>query len=591
MEHLKIKQRTSGFIESSNIIEYLLQLRGIRKSEIKHFLFPSSSIKPNYEKLDNLDEAVEKLKEHIEKGSHIKIPRDMDMDGFASAAIIYQFITKDLNYKNVSTYTPSTKVHGINVQDTLESEAQLLFVTDAGSSDFDEHKELKDNGVDVVIIDHHLVQDNRYSDDAIVVNNQLSINFKWKALTGAPMTLLFCEAYSDKYDLNIKTDKYLDLAAVGMIADRASLKDTGAFYIAHEGLKKINNPLLQGMLINDKNIENEKSITPKDVEWTIAPAINAMTRLGVKEHIELVNDALSGADYAVFNSRLKGEFSVVEESIRKMKSTRSKQSAQVKEAIEILEAKIEEKETYKNQVLFVNATGVTDNTGLNGLIAIKLASKYKRPTLVLSYNEHTGLLTGSGRNFTNSPVEDFKGELEKSGMFEYVAGHSSAFGVGIELENAMEVIEVLNQQLVTIEYDDLTHEVDISYSKKPDPQEIMEIANHEYLWGNGIERPLIHVHSIEMDKKDIKFIGKKGDTWKLSIGVVDGIMFGLSEEQKLSLTNHDSDTIIINLVGEAGINSYMGQKKPQLMIKDFEVKEGGENSDPWMNFNIDDLPF
>ena len=57
------------------------------------------------------------------------------------------------------------------------------------------------------------------------------------------------------------------------------------------------------------------------------------------------------------------------------------------------------------------------------------------------------------------------------------------------------------------------------------------------------------------------------------------------------LTNSHADTLIINIVGEAGINEYMGQKKPQLILKDFEVKEGGESADPWNHFDVTALPF
>ena len=423
------------------------------------------------------------------------------------------------------------------------------------------------------------------------MNNQLSGAFHWKALTGAPMTLLFCEAYRDKYNLDINLEKYEDLAAIGLISDRANLSDTGAFYMAQRGLNKINNPLIKHLLENDKNVDNSNKISPKTVEWTIAPAVNAMTRISKPENVKLVVDAISGDNYMVYNSRLKDEFSLVEEAARKMRSNRSNQGTKVKKAIEEIQERIVELGTAEHKVLMVNVTGITDNTGLNGLIAIKLASEYKRPTLVLSYNEKTGLMQGSGRNFNNSNLDNFKETLEETGLFEYVAGHQSAFGVGITVENAMEITEVLNEKLFNIEYDNLTHYVDISYSRKPDPHDIMEIANHEWLWSNGLDRPLIHVHSIEIKKKDIKFIGKTGNTWKLTTGVVDCVMFNLTEEQKLMLTNNHADSLIINIVGEAGINEYMGQKKPQLILQDFEVKEGGEHADPWNHFDVTALPF
>src|SRR5699024_11666913 len=107
------------------------------------------------------------------------------------------------------------------------------------------------------------------------------------------------------------------------------IRDTGAFYMAQKGLRNINNPLIKHILENDKNVDDPKSITPKTVEWTIAPAINAMTRVSNDENVKLVVDAISGDDYMVYNSRLKDEFPLVEESARKMRSTRSNQSTKV----------------------------------------------------------------------------------------------------------------------------------------------------------------------------------------------------------------------------------------------------------------------
>src|SRR5690625_1608343 len=147
---MEIKRRAEYDYQTDNIIEFILRARGVKKEDVKHFLFPDESIKPDYKRLNNINEGLELLHKHIEKGNHIRIPVDFDADGFTSAAIIYQFITKDLGHDNVSQYIPKSKVHGINLQDTLGHKPDLMMVTDASSSESSIHKTLKENGIDTL---------------------------------------------------------------------------------------------------------------------------------------------------------------------------------------------------------------------------------------------------------------------------------------------------------------------------------------------------------------------------------------------------------------------------------------------------------
>src|SRR5699024_10589554 len=489
---MEIKRRAEYDYQTDNIIEFILRSRGVKKEDVKHFLFPDSSLEADWRKLDNIDEGLALLKKHVDKVSHIRIGVDMDMDGFSSASIMYQFLAKDLGHENVSYYVPSHKVHGINLQDTLEHNPDLLIIPDAGSGEFDIHKQLREAGIDVLVLDHHLVDGNRYSEDAVVINNQLSYKFESKALTGASIVYLFVQAYIENYSLDVDYKKYIDLATIGMISDRADLTDKVAFYYSQVGLKKIKNPLIRYIMEKSNRIEGD-SLTPKNVGFDIAPLLNAMTREGRKEDIDLVVDALFGKDYKVYNKRLKGEFPVVEEAFRRMNNTKARQNKKVKEAMEQIEERVTEMGTHENQVLMVNSTGIIEESGINGLVAIQLSNKYNRPTLVLQYNENKGILQGSGRNFNNSPVEDFRQLLEDTGMFQYASGHAGAFGVGIELDEAMEVVDELNDILSDIEYNNLSYEVDLIYSERPDVNDIIEITKYKHMWGNKLDAPMIYV--------------------------------------------------------------------------------------------------
>lgn len=579
---------------TDNIIEMILRMRGIPKDRVGKFLFPDDSMKPDYSLLDNIEDATALLKKHIDNDSEILIIADSDMDGYTSSGIMYQFIVNDLKYDKdkVDYYVHKGKVHGIPEEHVLEHKPQLLIVPDAGTSEGSIHKNISDNGTDVLILDHHLAD--RYSEFAVTINNQLSDNFKWKGLAGANIVHLFCEAYNDTYvEGKIDTDKYYNEAAIGGISDRAPLTDEGMFYYMHKGSQNVRNPFFKEIIANSRNMIEGEPLTPKMISWNIAPLINSMTRRPDKhEDTKLVVDAIMGQEYEVYNTRLKDNFSVAREALRKATNIRSQQSAKVKNYMEQLEERIEELKTHENQVLIVNATNVVEESSYTGLVATKLAEKYRRPTLVLKYYKEENKLTGSGRNFANSPLFDFRQTLLDTEKFEFALGHSSSFGCSIQIDNAMNIIDVLNEQLADVEYNDLTYEVDLSYSQKPDAEDILTIAQHEHIWGAGLESPIIHVSDIILDKKDIKFIGAKGNVWKLDMGSVEGILFSMTEQQKLELTKHESDKIVVEIVGECGINSYNGQNRPQINIKDFSVVEyTDEMYNPFGGMDIEVLPF
>src|SRR5699024_11515523 len=123
---MEIKRRAEYDYQTDNIIEFILRSRGVKKEDVKHFLFPDSSLEADWRKLDNIDEGLALLKKHVDKGSHIRIGVDMDMDGFSSASIMYQFLAKDLGHENVSYYVPSHKVRSEEHTSELQSRFDLV---------------------------------------------------------------------------------------------------------------------------------------------------------------------------------------------------------------------------------------------------------------------------------------------------------------------------------------------------------------------------------------------------------------------------------------------------------------------------------
>lgn len=593
MRPIEIKLRESYTITDS-VIERVLRLRGVKKKDIKHYLFPSDAIKPDYKKLKNINKGVDMLKHHIDNKSKILLIIDPDFDGVCSSGIMYQFLVNDLEYPSdlVEYFVPYTKKHGIPEEFVLEKMPDLLITPDSASSEVDIHKRLSEHNINIICPDHHIVEGEE-SEFAVIINNQISPDFPWKSLTGTNITHLFCEAYNDTYmNGKIDTNRYISEAAFGMVADRANLTDVGVFWYLSQASKSIHNPLIKQIIEKSNNISSEDTITSKNIGFEIAPFFNAMFRSGHDEDLHIVVDALFGLNYEVYNSRLKDNFPVKIEAQRKMSSTRQRQSKQTKEALEKIEERIKETGSDKNKILLVNSTGIIEDAGLNGLTAIRLATQYKKPTLVMQYYPDEGVLKGSGRGIEDSSIGSFKELLEETELFEYVRGHDFAFGISITLENAYILPDVLNEMLEDVETGSLEHTVDLSYSRTPVAEDIMAIAQNSLLWGAGTEEPLVYVSDIEIPKSGINFIGKKGNVLKIDLGTVEAIMFSLTEEQKLRLTAFEEDIVAMEIVASCSINEYRGQKRPQLIIKDFDARGlSPEEQNPFGGMDIEVLPF
>ena len=143
----------------------------------------------------------------------------------------------------------------------------------------------------------------------------------------------------------------------------------------------------------------------------------------------------------------------VEQSCRNCINIRNRQNRSKDEITEELEKKIKDKNLLDNRLLIIKNTNPI-NTGITGLVANQIANKYQRPTLILNRRDQTGQITweGSGRNYSNSPLEDLRGFLESTGLVMYAQGHASAFGCGITDDNFTEFVQKTNELLKDIEF-------------------------------------------------------------------------------------------------------------------------------------------
>ena len=567
---MKVKLVNENFRDNYGI--KLLQSKGIQ--DIDKYINPTKECLQNPVDLDNIENGAKLLKTAIEKEWNILLIIDSDNDGFTSAAIIYQYIKKLNNNINIKYLLHSGKQHGLedHIDYILEhsDEIDMIIQPDSGSNDFIYHEQLKEKNIPCLILDHHIT-DEEISSNAIIINNQLSQNYKNKELTGAGITWQFCRFCDNYFNVNFSKE-LIDLAAWGIIGDMGSLLEIENRYIIKNGLENINNYFFK-VLIEKQSYSMGGEITPITVAFYIVPLINAMIRVGTMEEKERLFMAfIDGHQMVPCNKRgAKGTFEEVAiESARECTNARTRQNKIKDETVQKLEMKIHKNGLLDNKVLFVRLEEDDQFPAvLNGLVAMQLSAKFKKPTIVARLNNE-GYDRGSMRGLNQSELVSFKDFLEQSGYFEYVLGHDNAAGASIRDKDLADFHKYANEALKDIDFGENVYEVNFirTAAEKDISNIIFDLEQYRYLYGQNIDEPLIYISDINLTKNDIQIIGKNADTVKFEKFGITYIKFHAKDLiNKLGLYNE----MRVELVGRPNVNEWMGNYTPQIMIEDLEV--------------------
>lgn len=563
---------------SENYIKELIKYRGGNLEELESCSLENSLEPPS--NLDNIEAAADLLLNSLlNQDKKVCIIVDCDVDGFTSSTILYKYIKFLSPSTEIDYYVHSGKQHGLeDMMDRLigNTEYSLVCLPDAGSNEEDYHKTLKDIGIPVLVLDHHEALS--YSKNAIVVNNQLSKNYKNKELTGAGVVYQFCR-YLDQRLNNNKANDFIDLAALGIISDMGSILSVENYAIIKEGLAcRTKNYLFQSLVEKQAySIGDITDINPISISFYITPLINALIRVGSMEEKQNLFEAFIDGTQTVPSTK-RGEKGMTEELVtqvvRNCVNARARQNRIKDKAVENIGIRIFNQELTKNKILLIQLDDDEDDfpSELNGLIAMQLAAKYKRPTLVLRENDE-GYMRGSIRGLANCELKSLKDYLESTNLFEYCLGHANAAGASIKKVNINKFLEKSNSDLADFNFNDESYEVNFErYSFSTDLEKLInDICKYNAYYGQGNSEPLIAVKDIHITKQDIVLMGKDKNTLKFEKQGVSFIKFNADDMiQQLQKLND----ITIELVGKANLNYWCGRTTPQIFIEDFNIKDG-----------------
>lgn len=574
--------------DTSNILKEVLKNRGI--DDYHTYLDLDEGVIIPYQKLDNIEDAVDLFMNHFNNKDKIGVLVDEDPDGFCSASMMYLYIKRmDENYPVEYILHKRAKAHGLSDDVIIPNDIKLLIIPDAGTNDCKECKELSEQGVDILILDHHeKEEDNPY---ALIVNNQMSNNYPNKCLCGAGVVYRFLQALDDE-NWNEFADDYLDLCALANISDVMDMRSFETRYLTDLGLLNINNKCFRA-LIDAQNYSMNGKVNIHNIQWYITPILNGMIRIGSQEEKELLFRAFIEQDeFFEYKKRATKDkpAETIQESIydraaRICKNAKSRQDKQKEKSVEQI-AEIAQSIPFDDKVVMIDTSDILDN-GLTGVVAIKIAEMFNKPCILLNkfLDKKTGKITysGSARNVNHSPIESFKDIVNSTNVFNFGKGHANAFGVNLDLDKKDEAINVMNNILRDVEYDS-TYRVDFILDiEDVSIKLITELARFEDIVCQGIEEPMFAVENISLTKDCFEIFGKNEDTISFMINEIKYIQFKCKEGNPLYdwIQNawDENDSVTFNIVGKPSINEYNGVRTPQIIIEDVVVIDTNSNSE------------
>lgn len=536
-------------INPSTFLQDYLQASGIQ--DVERYLNPDDGVFDSPWLYPNMREGVERLKKAIDDGEKIGVLVDCDFDGQLSAAMITNFL--HLQGIVPVVFHHIGKAHGLCknpdediVQQVLDSGVKLLIVPDASANDSNECKVLKEQGIDVVVLDHHEIT--TYNPNAILINHHLGNGLN-TALSGTGVVFKFISAYCEQYDITMPD--YTDMVAVSLVSDVCDMTSIENRAFVSHGLAKPNNKLLAYMAEK----LNRKGNNPEGYSWGLIPPGNALTRSHNQKDKEAYFNALVG-------------FGDIEEGLKVARKAHREQTATVKSMVEELEPNLDM--SHKAIIGFTDA----NNKEYIGLVANKYCGKYNKPCILLREASST-MWSGSLRS--PFPLASL---INSSGLAS-CQGHEEAAGVLIRKSN-------LKRFIAWIDKLDVDTNPDIPVTASIKPKQITlplcyAVIDNMMLWAKGVDMPVFHVHG-RVNKGDIQVFQKKTITVKIMIDGIAFLLFMAKGDDVERLMEHD--VFDIDMVVRLDVNEWNGVESPQATIEEWEISAVENNSvseEDWMD--------
>ena len=521
-----LAKRLSVELDISSVLCSLLVKRGITSvAEARDFFRPKLNHLHNPFLMNDMDVAVKRLNKALGKKERILVYGDYDVDGTTSVALVYKFLQQFSS--NIDYYIPDRNEDGYGISkrgvDYAHSTGvKLVIVLDCGIKAIDEIAYAKSLGIDFIVCDHHVPDDELPCAVAILNPKRVDSTYPYPHLSGCGVGFKFMQAFA--MDNGIPADQLyplLDLVAVSIASDLVPIMGENRI-LAFHGIKQINHSPSIGLkaIINVCGL-SEKEIGINDIIFKIGPRINASGRIQQgKVAVDLLIE--NNLEAALDMSRQINEFN---ETRKELDKSMTEEANRIVEGLESFDE--------RRAIVIFNPDW---HRGVIGIVASRLTEVYHRPAVVITCTGE--IATGSARSVTGFDV--YKAMESCRDLLDNFGGHTYAAGFSLKVENieafAKRFEEFVTDNILpeqTAPVIEIDAELEFQQINRKFFTDMKKFAPH----GPDNTKPIFCTRNV-CDYGTSKVVGRRQEHIKLELvdnksnTILNGIAFGQSRQAK-----------------------------------------------------------
>ena len=511
------------FANVAPISELLVQ-RGIGSvAEAEKFFHPSLRDLHDPFLMPDMDKAVDRLNRAMGSKERIMVYGDYDVDGTTAVSLVYRYLQNF--YSEIEYYIPTRYDDGYGISKAVIDEAderdvKLIIILDCGIKAIEEIRYAREKGIDFIICDHHVPDDELPPAVAILNPKMEGSTYPCPHLSGCGVGYKLMQAFSISNGIGTaELESMLDLVAVSIAADIVPMVDENRV-MAYHGLKRLNSNPNMGLraIIRICGLGG-KEISISDVIFKIGPRINASGRMqSGGEAVEL----LTARDVKEANEKAL--------AIDQYNKDRKELDKRITEEANAILDRRGESESDKKSIVIYNKDW---HKGIIGIVASRLTELYYKPSVVLTLSN--GLATGSSRSVQGFDV--YRSVDSARDLLENFGGHTYAVGLSMKEENIPEFTRRFEEYVAAnILPSQLTPQLDIdaiiNFAQiTPEFVSMLRLFNP---FGPGNQKPVFCTRNVK-DFGTGKLVGKNLEHIKLELvddtsgKVFNGIAFNMAK--------------------------------------------------------------
>jgi single-stranded-DNA-specific exonuclease len=502
----------------------------------------------------DLDKISYEIADAIRKKKRIVVYGDYDADGITSTSLLINFL-REINV-DVRYYIPSrfTEGYGLNKNaiKKISQTADLLIVVDSGTNAFEELAFARKLGLKVIVLDHHEPKNPEWKHEGVYILNpklHKNINEVFKHLATVGIVFYLIIMLRKILNLDIKLKHYLDIVSIGTVADVVPLSLINRILVK-KGIEELNKKRRTGLkaLLDSLDIKEASTF---DLSFIIAPRLNAAGRL---------DDAKKAVKLLTTNNNHVGV------SISRELEALNKKRQKLTESI-YKEAQLQLKNFDISQSIVVSNKNW--HPGVVGIVAGRLAQKYKVPSVVLSIDKDKAI--GSARSTGNINIYKF---IEKnSELFEKFGGHALAAGFTIKENNIPEFRRRLNNYIKNLNDEDkivvieIDMEVPLGYWNMKTIEELKLLEP----FGEGNPYPKFVARNLRI--QDFMMVGHENQHLKFWFKDKKGKVFPALWWGAINYFKELAVGMFVDVVYTPKISSWKGRVSVEYIVEDIKINK------------------